>query len=299
MKSSNVYTVMGATGKVGYELARTFINKGYSVRAVGRDSKKLTELQKMGAKTYSVAFDNYEELTKIFTGSTAVFTMLPSAYSEKDYYAYSDKVSQAYYYAIEKSGVKYVVNLSSVGAQYSEGTGIIKAHYYNEQRLNSLKGVNVMHIRAPYFMENFYWSSQEIESKGTLSLPFRKDLSVYFVSTSDVAKKAYEYMEKLSYTGYSYVELYGPENVTYEQAASYFSKAYNRPVHYYQSSYNDAEKMLATYYNTNSAKYFVEYYKAMNEGRISYTQKQNPQNTCTYTFNSFATQYYNKKKVAA
>jgi len=299
MKTKNTYAVMGATGHIGQTLVQDLLKKGYAVRALGRDSKKLSELKKYGAETFSFPFDSSSDLAKFFADTTAVFTMLPPAYSEKDFYSYQTKVSDAIASAITKSNVKYVVNMSSVGAQHSDGTGIIKAHYYNEQQLNKIQGLNVVHIRAPFFMENFFFASSEMESKGFFSWSYRKDLSVPFVAASDIAKKVFDFFENLSFSKSSVFEVYGPENMTFDQAASYFSKSYQRPITYKQNSYSEDEKNMVSFgMKPDSASLMVEFNRAMNDGRISYTQKQSPQNTCTTTFYSFANQFFNKKKAA-
>jgi len=297
MKTKNTYAIMGATGHVGQYLVRDLLKKGYAVRALGRDAGKLAELKRYGAETYSFSFDSAPDLTKFFTGATAVFTMLPPGFTENDYYKYEEKISDAIAYAIKESSVKYIVNMSSVGAQHADGTGIVKAHYENEQRLNKIPGINVVHIRAPFFMENFFFASSEMESKGSFSWSYRKDLSVPFIAASDIAKKVTEYFESLSFTKYSVFELYGPEYLTFEQAAGYFSKSYQRPISYNQSSYADEEKAMVSYgMDPNSAKMMVEFSRAMNDGKIEYTQKQSPQNTCTTTFSSFANRYFGKEK---
>lgn len=301
MKSSKyTYAVMGATGYVGYELVRNLLKKGYAVRAIGRDSTKLSELKRMGAETYSFSFDSAFDLTKAFMGATAVFTMLPYAYTERDFYYYEDKASEAIATAISKSGVKYVVNFSSIGAQHSDGTGFVKAYYKHEQRMNKIPGINVLHLRAPFFMENFFYGSEEMENKGSLSWSYRKDLSVPFVSGYDIAKKVEEYFEKMDFTKYSVFELYGPEYLTFEQVVGYFSKSYKRPIRYKQYSYVEDEKAMISYgMNPNAARMFIEYNRAMNDGRISYTQKQSPYNTCTTTFNTFTNQHFAKRKEKA
>ncbi len=299
MKMKNTYAVLGATGNIGRTLVRDLLKKGYAVRAVGRDTKKLAELKKLGAQTYATSFESVSELTKIFTGTTAVLTMLPPAYMERDVYAYQEKISESIASAIEESQVKYVVNISSIGAQFATGTGIIQPHYKNEQRLNKL-GINVVHIRPPMFMENFFFATQEIESQGSVSWAYRKDYDMPFIATSDIAKKAFEFLEKLDFSRSSVFELYGPEALTFEQATSFLSKSFQKSVRYNQSSYSDVESAMQFFgFNANSARLMMEFSQALNEGRIVYTQPQTPQNTCTTTFSSFTKQYFSKKTKAA
>jgi uncharacterized protein YbjT (DUF2867 family) len=53
--------------------------------------------------------------------------------------------------AIEASGVKRVVNLSSMGAHLNGGTGPIAGLFDVEQILNTLDGVSDKHLRAGNF----------------------------------------------------------------------------------------------------------------------------------------------------
>lgn len=68
--------------------------------------------------------------------------------------------------AIQKSGVPHVVDLGSIGAQPSDGAGPINGLHDNEQRLNGLKGVNVLHLRPTYFLENLLMQVDIIRNMG-------------------------------------------------------------------------------------------------------------------------------------
>lgn len=48
------------------------------------------------------------------------------------------QIARNYKDAFEKSGVKNIVHLSSIGAHMSEGNGILKFHYNVEKILNEL-----------------------------------------------------------------------------------------------------------------------------------------------------------------
>ncbi len=68
--------------------------------------------------------------------------------------------------AIKASGVKKIVNLSSIGAHLPEGTGPIKGLYDVEHTLNALDGVAVKHLRAGFFYNNFYANVGMIKHMG-------------------------------------------------------------------------------------------------------------------------------------
>ena len=46
------------------------------------------------------------------------------------------------------------MHLSSYGAHVPEGTGPIAGLHSSEQKLNAIRDLNVLHLRAAYFMEN-------------------------------------------------------------------------------------------------------------------------------------------------
>lgn len=58
--------------------------------------------------------------------------------------------------AIRDSGVRFVVALTSLGADLSEGTGLIAGLHAQEERLKQLKGANVLLLRRVSFFQNFY-----------------------------------------------------------------------------------------------------------------------------------------------
>ena len=80
--------------------------------------------------------------------------MIPPNFTAVDFRAYQNEVGNSIATGIIKAGVKFVVNLSSQGAEFPAGTGPIAGLHDQEERLNRLQGVNVLHLRATYFIEN-------------------------------------------------------------------------------------------------------------------------------------------------
>src|SRR5260370_7268729 len=76
--------------------------------------------------------------------------MSPAPKSREDQERESDAIAKA----VTESGLRYAVHLSSCGAQVPEGTGPIAGLHSSEQKLNAISGLNVLHLRAAYFMEN-------------------------------------------------------------------------------------------------------------------------------------------------
>ena len=97
---------------------------------------------------------NAVKLTEAFRGAKAVYVMIPPDMTSNDFRADQDRVTEAVRSALEAAGVEYAVTLGSIGADKEKGTGPVASLHYLEERLNSLAGLNVVHLRTGYFMEN-------------------------------------------------------------------------------------------------------------------------------------------------
>lgn len=70
-----------------------------------------------------------------FHGADAVYTSLPTDRRSPDYRAQQDREGETIVTAIRKRGVRYVVSLSSLGADSGEPTGVIRGLGAQEDRL--------------------------------------------------------------------------------------------------------------------------------------------------------------------
>src|SRR5579871_4670782 len=150
--------VTGATGRTGRQTAEVSLAKGEKVRVVGRDTKKLAPLVELGAEPFVGNVEDVASMTEAFKGASAVYLVLPEDISQRDLRAHQERVSDSYAAAIANAQVRFVVNLSSLGAQHADHTGPIVGLHNLEQKLDRIAGLNVLHMRAAYFMENLFMS---------------------------------------------------------------------------------------------------------------------------------------------
>jgi uncharacterized protein YbjT (DUF2867 family) len=149
-----MYVIIGATSHTGNAAANKLLAHGKKVRVVARNADHLTPLVSKGAEPFSGNVAERDAMTKAFAGADAVYLVVPSDPTIKDYYAYADKVGEAFASAIENNGVKHAVLLSSVGADKTEKTGPILGLRHLEDRLKRISGLNSLFLRTAYFMEN-------------------------------------------------------------------------------------------------------------------------------------------------
>jgi len=106
--------------------------------------------------------------------------------------AYYQDIGRCYVQAVEESGVKRVVYLSSWGAHLSEGTGFIAGSYEVEQLLNTLSDVAITHLRAGSIYYNLYAFMDMIKQAGFIGTNYGDDDNVAMVSPVDIAAAAVE-----------------------------------------------------------------------------------------------------------
>jgi uncharacterized protein YbjT (DUF2867 family) len=283
-------TVMGATGHTGKQITEALLKAGEKVRALGRSEKKLADLKSAGAEALAGDTNADAFLTKAFRGAVAVYTLLPTDRTAPDYRAEQDRQGEAIVKSIRDSGVRYVVALSSVGADLSEGTGVIAGLHAQEERLKQLTGVNLLLLRPVSFFENFYETLGLIKHEGINGDSVAPDLAVPMVATRDIADVAAKALKACDWKGVVVRELLGPRDLSYSEATRILGARIGKPdLQYVQFSYADEVKALVQAGMSESfANLYVEMTRAFNEGRVKPLNGRTPDNTTPTRFDSFA-----------
>src|SRR6202161_2874407 len=148
--TGGTYVILGATGNTGSIIADTLLLRGKKVRVVGRDAGRLRRFVSKGAEAVTTNVSDAAALTKALSGVRAAYLMLPPITSREDQERESDAIAKA----VKESGLRYALHLSSYGAHVPQGTGPVTGLHSSEQKLNAIGGLNVLHLRPGYFMEN-------------------------------------------------------------------------------------------------------------------------------------------------
>jgi len=285
-----VYTIVGATGNIGHVLARGLLKRGHKVKAIGRNPKKLKTLQEQGAECITCEITDKALLLKASQGSDALFSLIPPNPIEPgDYSAYQDKVGAIIAESVQKNQIPYVLDLSSVGAELPDYTGPIKGLHRHEIRLNSIPNLNVLHLRAGFFMENLLMAVPAIKKLHVLAMLLRKDLSIPMIATKDIGEKAFEFLDKLNFSGQQIFDFEGPKSYTLVDAAKIIGKKIGKPdLSYEQIPYDKAEAILvAAGLSSNFVKTLIEMDKTFNENKIKPTQKMTAEHKGKTTLEMF------------
>ncbi len=286
--------IIGATGNTGSVAAAMLLAKGQKVRAVGRSADRLKKLAEQGAEIFTGDVLDTSAMTEAMRGAEAAYLMIPPDFTQEDYRSYQARVADALATAVEQAGVKHAVTLSSVGAHLPEGAGPISGLHHFEQRINRVKGLNLLHLRPGYFFENFLMQVGAIQTFGMMGGSMRGNLPVAMIATRDIGARAAEELAKLSFSGQTTRELLGPRDVSLDEAAAILGKAIGKPdLRYQQMPYEQVEALMTQLgLSRSSAQLINEMYRGFNEGRIAAQERRRSENTTPTTLETWAAEVF-------
>ncbi|NNL20398.1 MAG: NmrA family NAD(P)-binding protein [Ignavibacteriaceae bacterium] len=285
-----MYAVMSATGNIGSKLANILLDKGEKVRVIGRSSQRLKPLLDQGAEAAVGDVSDATFLTNTFKGADAVFALIPPNYAADDFRAEYNAVGANIVKAIQDSGVKHVLFLSSVGADLPEKTGVIKGLRDVEQRLNKLEGVNILHLRPTYFMENLLANVGMIKNMGNMGSEIKGDVKFAMIATQDIAPVAADHLVKKDFSVKAIHELLGERDVSMYEVTKIFGEKIGKPdLQYLQFSAEDSKKvMMDSGISADVSDQLLELGQAINDGLIAVKQQRTAENTTSTSIEEFA-----------
>ena len=218
-----MYVVIGATGNTGSIVANKLANQGKNVRVVGRNAEHLAQFKK--AEPFVGDVTDKGAMAKALQGAQAVYLMMPPNATISDYKAYQQQVIESLGAAVEKNGVKFAVVLSSIGADKPENSGPVLGLRNLEERLNRISGLNVLYMRAAYFMENTLGQADAIKAMGSAAGPLRPELKIPMIATRDIGAFAADALSRLEFAGQQVQELHGQRDLSFGEITSILGKA--------------------------------------------------------------------------
>jgi len=228
-------TVTGSLGYVSTPLIEQLIERGHSVTVISSKADKKEAIEALGAKAAIGTMEDIDFLTSAFAGADAVYCMLAPggnfadpANTVESIIELAKAIANNYVKAIEASGVKRVVYLSSVSAHTNKGNGLIAIHYYAEHILNQLPADIAVSIMRPVgFYKNLFGYVGAIKTQGVIASNTGGDDLALLVSAIDIASAIVEELES-STTGKK-VRYVASEELTCNEAAGILGAAIGKP----------------------------------------------------------------------
>jgi uncharacterized protein YbjT (DUF2867 family) len=280
-----MYVVLGATGNTGSIVADFLLSKGQKVRVVGRDLGRLERFVRKGAEAFTADTSDAVALIQAFRGAHAAYLMLPPITSRADQERESDAIAQA----VTESGLRYAVHLSSYGAHVPKGTGPVTGLHSSEQKLNAIGGLNVLHLRAAYFMENNLTAIGMIQGMGIFGHALVPDLKLPMIATRDVGDYAVQRLLDLDFSGKQTRELLGERDLSMAEATTIIGRGIGKPdLRYEHFPYDQVQQVLEQMgMAPEKAAVYIEMFKAINAGVLAAEEPRSRENTTATSFEEF------------
>lgn len=222
-----MFVVAGVSGNTGRVVAETLIGQGKAVRVLVRDAKKAESWKARGAEAAVAELDDVRALSNALTGAEGAYLLLPPRFESTQVRADNARRADAIARAVEASGVKHLVLLSSIGAHRPDGTGPIVTLHDAEAALGKIRA-DVTFLRAAYFMENWGGSLYAL-AQGLLPTFLLADRAIPMVATVDIGTTAASLLTEGG-RGKRVVELGGPREVSPRDVAAALGRILGKPV---------------------------------------------------------------------
>jgi uncharacterized protein YbjT (DUF2867 family) len=261
------YIITGSIGHISKPIVTGLIETGKNVTVITSSADKVNEIEQLGAKALVGSVQDKAFVQKAFAGADVVYTMIPPIWVTNNWRASQNEVAVNYAEAIKSNKIKYVVNLSSLGAHLKEGTGPVNGLYDFEQMLNNIPGLNVKHLRPSFFYYNFLNQIGLIKHAGIMGANYG-DEKIALVHTRDIAAVALDELIHLNFSGNSVRHIVSDER-TGSEVAKVLGKAIGKELPWLVFSDEDQLKgMLDGGVPATHATSYVEMGAAYRKGKM-------------------------------
>ncbi|AEO48864.1 nucleoside-diphosphate-sugar epimerase [Rhodospirillum rubrum F11] len=200
------------------------------MKALSRGGAALEALVEAGAEPFLGSFDTGAgALDTFFQDVEAAFLMVKTDWNNIE--GHYPAVAQRFVDALRGSPVKLAVSLSAMGSDVDGKTGHFELFHHLDQRLNELNDIDMVHLRAAWFMENTLAWTASVAKYGRLAWFYEPDLKMPWVATDDIAGLAAK--ELTNPTGdHRVIRETGSEDLTMNELAAMIGREIGKPVEY-------------------------------------------------------------------
>jgi uncharacterized protein YbjT (DUF2867 family) len=232
--------VSGATGTVGSEVVKQL--SGFSnvnIRAGARSVEKLKDLESGDkVKGVHVDYNKPESLKEALKNVDKLFLLAPAAPNAEE--LESNLVNEA-----KKTGVRYIVKQSVLGADEDADVEIMRQHRKSEKIIEE-SGIPYTFLRPNEFMQNFInFHGHSIKNNNAFYLPL-ENARVSVVDVRDIAAVAVKALTENGdnkHNNKTYL-ITGPEALSYHQMAELLSNATGKKISYVSISEEEARAAM-------------------------------------------------------
>lgn len=215
----------GASGSVGFELAKLMSARGVAAKAMVRSETAAEKLKGLvGIEPVSGDFDDPASLEAALEGVKQAFLITNS--TER-----AEGQQLAFVAAAKRAGVRHIVKLSQLHAAADSPVRFLRYHSAVEQAIRD-SGMTFTFLRPNLFMQGLLGFRDTIVNTGKLFAPIGAS-KVSLIDIHDIAAVAFEALTAPGHEGQTY-DLTGPEALSHDDVASQIGAAIGRPVIFVQ-----------------------------------------------------------------
>ena len=285
------YVIAGSLGHISKPLSQKLLANGHEVTIITSKNDNEAAINELGAKAAVGSLEDVQFLSNTFKDADAVYTMIPPNWNPTNWKDWIGSIGNNYAKAVKEAGVKYVVNLSSIGAHMPDGCGPVSGLHRVEEALNKLENVSVRHLRPAYFYHNLLAQVGMIKHANILGANFG-ETHFPMVHPADIADAAAEELLNLSFTGHSVRYIVGDEK-SGADIASVIGQAINKPGLPWVvfSDGQSVEGAIQAGLNEEVAKNYTEMGSAIRSGEMFAEYRQNKPSFSKIKLEDFAKEF--------
>ncbi len=269
------FVITGSVGNISKPIIEGLVKAGNTVRVITSNADRKAEIEKLGATALVGKVEDLTFVKSAFKDADVVYTMIPPIWQTTNWRASQYEVGKVYAEAIKANNIKYVVNLSSVGAHATNGVGPVSGLHDFEQLLNGISGLNVKHLRPSFFYYNFLAQIGLIKQAGIMGSNYGDGEKVFLVHPRDIAAAALEELSNLKFTSNSVRYIFGDER-SGKEIAEVLGKAIQKDLKWV--AFTDEQQkqgLLQAGLSETHSNGYVEMGRAMREGLMQEDARKN------------------------
>lgn len=277
--------VVGATGRIGARLTRSLLRAGHAVKALSRGGPALDALVEAGAVAALGSFDTGAgDLAGFFRDVDAAFLMVKTDWD--DLHGHYPAVARRFVDALRDSPVRHAVSLSAIGSDVAGDTGHFASFHVLDETLNQLAKIDLVHLRAGWFMENSLAWAGAVAKHGRIGWSIAPEVKLSWVATQDIADVAARELTHPTGEHRGIREL-GSEDLTMPEMAGMMSEETGRTVEYRLVDRSRKDVEAAFLERSGTPEQWLDdshTLAALNDGRVRFHGARRPLPTTMTSF---------------
>jgi uncharacterized protein YbjT (DUF2867 family) len=260
--------ITGSLGHISRPLAVQLLQEGHTLTIISSTIEREKEIDSMGAKSAIGSIEDSGFLATVFAGADIVYCMEPPVNFFNpaiDIFTYYRNIGNSYAQAIQQTGVKKVVHLSSIGGHTRERVGMLSFHNEVEQILQQLPAnVAITTMRPVGFYYNLFAFIPMIKQRGFIASNYNATFNEPWVSPIDIAAAVAEEIKNMQ-PAQRKVRYVASDEVTSSELAKILGTAIGTPELQWKKITD--EELATVYTNIGMSPQAVKGLVEMNAGR--------------------------------